>query len=73
MKAKYYKEVMPVPAVVERQSSKFPFDDEASAGDHERIPLPQYFASLRRHWLKIAVCCAGCLRSEEHTSELQSQ
>jgi polysaccharide biosynthesis transport protein len=61
MRARQHSEVMPVPAMVERPSPILPFDDQASAGDNERIPLPQYFASLRRHWLKIAVFCAGCL------------
>jgi succinoglycan biosynthesis transport protein ExoP len=60
MKARYYKRV-PSPAVVERPGFTFPFDDDPSAGDNERVPLPQYFASLRRHWLKIAILCTGSL------------
>jgi polysaccharide biosynthesis transport protein len=61
MKVQHYKEALPVPAMIERPAPMISFDDEASVEDSQRIPLPQYFASLRRHWMKIVVFCAASL------------
>jgi polysaccharide biosynthesis transport protein len=61
MKAQYYKEVVPVPAMAERSGSLLPLDSDSTASDNERIPIPQYFASLQRHWPKIAVFCVACM------------
>jgi polysaccharide biosynthesis transport protein len=61
MKAPHYKEVMPVPATIERPGSLVHLDEEIVADDNRHIPLPQYFASLRRHWTKIALFCAASM------------
>jgi succinoglycan biosynthesis transport protein ExoP len=62
MKVDFYKETTPVTALAERPARYYPLEAEGFNGtERESLPLPQYFASLRRHWLKIAVFCAFCL------------
>jgi capsular exopolysaccharide synthesis family protein len=58
---KTYSNEMTLPAIVDRNANILAMEYEYSAAENEKIPLPQYFASLRRHWLKIAVFCAGCV------------
>jgi polysaccharide biosynthesis transport protein len=47
--------------IVERSASMLPIDPEMGGTESDGIPLAQYFASLRRHWLKILGICAGCV------------
>jgi polysaccharide biosynthesis transport protein len=55
----YYHPVTAVPAIVERPSAMLPIDADVAGAEAEHIPLPQYFASLRRHWLTVFAVCAG--------------
>jgi polysaccharide biosynthesis transport protein len=47
--------------IVERPTSLLPIDPEMGGTESEGNPLPQYFASLRRHWLTILGICTGCV------------
>jgi hypothetical protein len=59
VKAKY--QIANLSPIVERPSAILPMDYEAAGSHSDQIPLPQYFASLRRHWPKILAVCAGCV------------
>jgi len=57
VRTNYHHQVAAVPAIVERASPMFPIDGDIAGMEGERMALPQYFASLRRHWLRIVVLC----------------
>jgi polysaccharide biosynthesis transport protein len=50
-----------LPPIVERPGAMLPMDYEAAGSQSDQLPLPQYFASVRRHWPKILAVCAGCV------------